>query len=533
MKDLIQRHGRIAMFVLLAALLSAPAAYGGEAAAPGKSDLLERMARRKFGALSRAEILLVRSSANRELDWAGPRDDPDDPSNNPLHSESWGPERTIRAPLIAWLSSDPAATPLVHPSGAGIKAARIAGLLDLSYLTVPFPLTFIRCALRDGVDLSSARIRAIDLRASATGPITGSTATVEGDVRLTFGNYDQVLFYRAAINGTLDLSAARVQSSDAPAISAVDAAIGGDALFHQGFATNGIIDFRLAHIGHALSFNHVRFFGAQENGLNAERAHIEGPLYWVAITSTPKTMLDLADARAVELWDDRSSWPAPGNLMLNGFQYGGFGGDSPADAASRLEWLARQPRGFHAQPYAELAKALTAGGETDDAIEVEIAQRVAQRREGGLGWPDRAWNAMLQFTIGYGFVPLRALWWIMGFVALGTMLFRWGYRMRLVSPTEEAAYESFMRNGATPAHYPPFNAFVYSLENFLPVVDLHQAEYWRPNPTHNPAGKPDASVRKHPRAGVLLRCYLWMHILAGWILTPLLAAGLSGLIHVG
>jgi hypothetical protein len=32
--------------------------------------------------------------------------------------------------------------------------------------------------------------------------------------------------------------------------------------------------------------------------------------------------------------------------------------------------------------------------------------------------------------------------------------------------------------------HPPFHAFVYSLENSLPVVDLHKAEYWRPNPLH-------------------------------------------------
>jgi hypothetical protein len=289
------------------------------------------------------------------------------------------------------------------------------------------------------------------------------------------------------------------------------------------------VDFRLVHIGHALSFNHARFFGTQENGLDAERAVIQGPLYWVAVTLTPRTQLDLEDAHAAELWDDASSWPAHGNLMLSGFQYDGFGGDSPADAKTRLAWISRQPRGFRAQPYAELAKALMAGGEADDAIDVEIAQRVAQRREGGLGLFERAWNVLLQLTIGYGFIPMRALWWIMGFVALGTVLFRWGYAERMVSPTEESAYRSFIQTGTTPPHYPPFNAFVYSLENFLPVVDLHQGEYWRPNPSHGAADH----LQKHTYAGPVLHWYLWLHILAGWILTPLLAAGLSGLIHVG
>ncbi len=524
---------RWSLIALALVLTIVAAVRPGRAAVPNKSDLMEQMAREKFGALSHAEVLLVRSAPERDLRWAGPSDDPGDPSNDPLHADSWGPERTIRAPLLIWLSSDPAASRLVHPSGAGIKAARISGLLDLSYQTVPFPLTLIRCAIRDGVDISNARIRGLDLRASATGPITGDMAVVEGDVRMTFGNYGQVIFYRASIGGSLDFSAARVETADAPAISGIEASIGGDAVFHQGFATNGTVDFRLVRIGQALSFNHARFFGAQDNGLDAERAVIQGPLYWVAITLTPHTQLDLEDARAAELWDDEPSWPAPGNLMLSGFQFDGFGGDSPSGANSRLAWLARQPRGFHAQPYAELAKALMAGGETDDAIAVEIAQRVAQRREGGLGRFERAWNVLLQVTIGYGFIPLRALWWIMGFVAFGTVLFQWGYAMRMVSPTEETAYQSFMQTGTTPPHYPPFNAFVYSLENFLPVVDLHQGEYWRPNPSHGATSHLHSGREKRAYAAALLHWYLWLHILSGWILTPLLAAGLSGLIHVG
>ncbi|HEV3111930.1 MAG TPA: hypothetical protein VGY99_15695 [Candidatus Binataceae bacterium] len=515
----------------LALTIAAAARPGG--AEPNKSDVLEQMAREKFGSLSHAEVMLVRSAPEPDLRWGGPSDDPSDPSNNPLHNESWGPERTIRAPLLVWLITDSAASHLVHPSGAGIKAARISGLLDLSYQKVSFPLTLIRCAIGDGVDISNARIRGLNLRASATGPITGEMAMVSGDVGLTFGNYAQVAFYRAVIDGSIDFSAARVETADVPAISVVEASIGGDAVFHQGFATNGMLDLRLVHIGHALSFNHARFFGAQDNGLNAERAVIQGPLYWVAISLTPHTQLDLQDAHAAELWDDASSWPAPGNLMLNGFQYDGFGGDSPADAKSRLAWLARQPHGFHTQPYAELAKALMAGGETDDAIAVEIAQRVAQRREGGLGWFERAWNVLLQVTIGYGFIPMRALWWIMAFVALGTVLFQWGYAERMVSPTEETAYQSFMQTGTTPPHYPPFNAFVYSLENFLPVVDLHQGEYWRPNPSHGAPDHLHSGDEKRIYGRALLRWYLWLHILSGWILTPLLAAGLSGLIHVG
>jgi hypothetical protein len=56
----------------------------------------------------------------------------------------------------------------------------------------------------------------------------------------------------------------------------------------------------------------------------------------------------------------------------------------------------------------------------------------------------------------------------------------------------------------------------------MPVVELDQGSYWRPNPLHGAGGRPR-----------LLRWYLWLHILAGWTLTPLFFAGISGLVRPG
>jgi hypothetical protein len=154
-----------------------------------------------------------------------------------------------------------------------------------------------------------------------------------------------------------------------------------------------------------------------------------------------------------------------------------------------------------------------------------MAKEDARRDQGGLGWGERLWSRVLDVTIGYGYRPIRALWWIFFFVALGAVLFGFGYRERAITPTEPEAYDRFIRDGEPPRHYPPFNAIVYSLENFLPVVDLHQGMYWRPNPRHGMGG------RMRALSGRLLRWYLWVHILAGWIITPLLAAGLTGLVR--
>jgi hypothetical protein len=71
-----------------------------------------------------------------------------------------------------------------------------------------------------------------------------------------------------------------------------------------------------------------------------------------------------------------------------------------------------------------------------------------------------------------------------------------------------------------PVYYQVFNSFFYSLETFLPLVDLFQAKNWLPN-----------SQRRPQYASRLLRGYLWVHIIAGWFFTTALLAGLSGLFH--
>jgi hypothetical protein len=232
------------------------------------------------------------------------------------------------------------------------------------------------------------------------------------------------------------------------------------------------------------------------------------------------------------VWDDEASWPAPGNLVLEGFQYDEFSG-GPTDSAMRLAWLGRQPPAMQAepQPYRQLAEVLRRSGNLNGAVAVEIARENAITRFANLSFPRRVWRLALDYIIGYGYVPLRALWWILGFVTIGAVLFGLGYYARVIAPTEAHAYQTFMETGAPPPYYPPFNSVVYSLENFLPVVELHQGEYWRPNPLHPIRSGRGTRWVSETLPARLLRGYLWLHILAGWTITPLLFAGLAGLLR--
>ena len=521
----------LASVVIAGVLLLTPRAYAGhhmQAAA----TTLAHLAQTEFGALSPAETELLRTAPTRDVAWGSSNHDPDAAANDPSKASAWGPERTVRADLIEWLLSDPAAAKLIDPSGIALKGARISGGLDLRYLTITAPISLAVCSLSDGVNLNHAHLASLDLTGSWTGAISGDNSLTDGDITLRFGRYDEVSFYRAEIGGDFDASGGVFVGANP--VSAIDTTIRGDALFQQGFQTSGIVDFRLARIGRSLSFNHAEFTGKSENGLNAERASITGDLYWVAISLTPHSILDLGGAKVSALWDDAASWPAAGNLMLAGFEYGGFSGGLE-DSQARLLWLERQPLAMQAQPqpYRQLAEVMRTAGRPLGAVRVEMARENAITRFGQMSFLQRLWRLALDAIIGYGYRPLRALWWIIGFVVLGAVLFGWGYRARIIAPTEERAYEVFMRTGEPPPHYSQFSSFVYSLENFLPVVNLHLDEYWRPNPRHRTirSGRGHLRFVEETFAARMLRWYLWAHTLAGWIITPLLFAGLAGLLR--
>ena len=529
-----QAHFAACLFGAIAAQAVLSNRCADASSVPSPAQRLEELAYARFGpTLSDAELKMIRTAALRNVAWVGPSDDPDDPSNDPSVGGTWGPERTIRAELLAWLVTDSECDKYIHPSGVGIAGARIQGSLDISFMIAAKPITLIRSSIADGINLANAHLDDLAIRRSVVGPIVADLSEVVHDLTLRFDTVAPVSLFRSKIGGTIDCTGSQILAAGQVTLNAVEGMIGGDVLFHDGFQTDGTIDLRLAKVDHDLSFHDVAFIGTEENGLNAERAQVVGTFYWVGVRHGAKTALDLEGASARALWDDAASWPSAGNLTLNGFAYGELLG-GPTDAASRLRWLALQPPGYWPQPYRQLSTVLRGQGHDSDAADVAIASLVEQRRAGGLPRLERVWNRLLEVTIGYGYRPLRALWWIAAFVVFGALLFECGYWLGLITPTEEAAYEQFAKTGETPAHYPPFNAFVYSLENFLPVVELGQDPYWRPNPRHALGGSTHRSGRGAASKTVpaaLLRWYLWAHIIAGWMITPLLFAGLSGLVR--
>jgi hypothetical protein len=174
------------------------------------------------------------------------------------------------------------------------------------------------------------------------------------------------------------------------------------------------------------------------------------------------------------------------------------------------------------QPYEQLAKVLKSSGHESEATEVLIAKQVDLRLYGDLGWWAKLWNRVLGFSIGYGYKPHRALFGMLFFLLVGTVAFQFGYWDHLITPSNNVANERKAR-----MDYPKFHAFIYSLDTFLPIVDLKQKGYWLPNANQGDNVIPGVRFRY----GGLLRIYFWAHIVFGWILTTLWVTGFTGLVR--
>jgi sRNA-binding regulator protein Hfq len=352
---------------------------------------------------------------------------------------------------------------------------------------------------------------------------------VKGNVFLinNFNANGEVRFLEARIGGQFNCQNGKFINKNGSAITANGMDVKNKVLLIDGFKAEGEVCFPNATIGGNFVCENSEFINKGKaaisadgittngglflrNGFKAEGrvsivgAIVHGHFFWSDVEHPERTILDMRNAKAGVLWDDEKSWPAKGNLILEGFVYEDIGDDAPKDAKSRIEWLNRQgDERFWPGPYEQLAKVLEKMGHYEDAKKIRIEKERKMTELGDFGWWTRFWRDVLRFTIGYGYRPWRALWFIGGFILFGFMVFRSGHKAGVIVHAGEKTYNKF-------------NALVYSIEKFVPVVNLSMAKYWIP----------DASKRW----GAIIRCYMWLHIIFGWILTTLLIVGLTGLV---
>lgn len=486
----------------------------------------------------------------------------------------WDEKRVLRANRIEWLCTDREAIKAVTHRGVHIQGARIEGLLDLSYAKIEFPLFIVDSATPRGMGMQRCQLYALFLTGTHTGPIDADGLRVEHDLHMRDGFHatGEVRLLDVTIGGVLDCSNSHFSNRDGNALNADRIVVKGSVFLRNEFRAEGTVRLRSATIGGNLKCDdscfsnpdgialladgldvkgdvflrngfkaegEVYLIGAMIGGdldcenaifsepkgwaLEASRIKVDGSVYlrtqfradgdvgfsgatvrgsfqWRGVQKSEQCSLWLESAKIGTLWDDEKSWPA--KLYLDGLVYDRLYIKSPIASDARLRWLRRQgyDRGkFVPQPYMQLAKVLQEMGHEADARRILIAKQKDPARVAAMTIPQRLWHHVLGLTIGYGYRPWQAAAWIAVFILLGALLFQNGFDGTQFQKTIV---------GEPPA----FNTFVYSLDSFVPLIDLHQAKY------------------RLPKAGPL-RVYHWLHIALGWLLTTLLVVGLTGLVR--
>lgn len=358
------------------------------------------------------------------------------------------------------------------------------------------------------------------------------------------------------------------------AINATGIKVHGPAFLCEGFTAKGRVDLLNANIAASLYCKGGSFYHPAGTALEAERITIGGDLnlesrkyneecdyqYFHAIgilnfrkarikkglifrgvSATSQFDLILKNASVDNLEDNLEVWPKIRNLDLSGFKYKSIAYGAPCKHDERKIWLEKHNEGKHfsPQPYRQLAETLDAMGHEKDAREIRIQMNNKLRKESkplrkALQW----WFG---FLIDYGYNPFKVFKFALVIWILGGFLYYAGGKQEVIHPPDRSAWEEINGTRETYIHYPEYKPFIYSLDVFLPIVNLHQQENWRPHSTL-PSDTENISreVENMDKRfydpvksfyGGFLIYWMYFQILAGWVLTTMLVGGLTGLIR--
>jgi len=464
--------------------------------------------------------------------WEPETENGEEPDMNPAKAENWSADRTLRAAVIRCLMTGETWPGEMGPwpvgcKGVMVKGAFVSGALDLEGVCVSRTLRLRSCAFDGRVSLMDAETKTVVLSGSFLPEgLDAQGAKIKGDLRLRDGFMvkGEVNLTRATIEGQLVCDGGCFQNP------------GGEA-----------IDLTLASIGSGLFLWKLR--------REKDQRGLDGRLV-------------LSQARCRTYTDDRESWPEQGKLVLDGFTYERFH-DCATDWKTRRDWLQRQAAvhlddSFHPQPWTQAVKVLREMGHDRDARELAMQREIAHAGSKGTRWPMRLWLWFLRLTIGSGYKPHLALFWSLGFVLFGWLVFAGAANLGFMVPRDGAVQSAMAAaHGPLLQHYPRFNAPVYALDNFLPVTELGQDAAWVPSDEqagqrritqdgmfaetarlllgHDRTVTGKAAARPADTGGLAApsvwlfrhgfhRFVYWAQELLGWVFISLLIAGMSGLV---
>src|ERR1700722_3256090 len=109
---------------------------------------------------------------------------------DPVSGEGWGPERQVRAETIAPLLCGALELEPGQVGGVHVQRARITGKLEVPGGEFVHRLRLDQCFVGDGIDLSGATTKTLDLQGCHIGGIYIRGAMIKGDFLLGGAHLD-------------------------------------------------------------------------------------------------------------------------------------------------------------------------------------------------------------------------------------------------------------------------------------------------------------------------------------------------------
>jgi hypothetical protein len=396
-----------------------------------------------------------------------------------------------------------------------VRSAVFEARLNAYHTRVGGNLEAMRTEFRDSVDFRGLSVGGeTRLDHVTAGFFNASRASFNGDVVLTGAKF-------TGAGARLDLERTVIRQSlflnslhpGAPVMNLVYAEIGynfdgrgtewGDTVNLRGMQTGMHADLRdgrfrgplileAAQVGGDLKLQSVEAM----QGALMTRAQVKGTLsvqgagfsHGLSLAEVSAGVLNVTGLRAL---------PPAAAFSVDGLTFGHIehmvNGKSSPDSLLALFAKAE----FSADAYGTLESFFARHGDKRSANRTLFARRARERD--GLPIRSQLGSHLLNWTVRYGRWPALAFVWWAGFVALGTYVFTRA-RITLVDPAK--------------ANCQRFDPVWYSLDTFLPMVDLKYADDWK------------LTREADPRAWLYLR----FHTLAGWVLIPVALAAISGLL---